>query len=324
MALYNVPSEEVLNPRDGNLNISAYRVLYILLLLVQYRCLSGVEMNGFLYDNPLIRRVYNAETLTKYINTLREVGCRIPRSSSRNDYNYELLKNPFPLAVDAEEWAVVSRLRDRLAEQPDASLSEGFESLLQKLSWSVNPPLGAFGDRAAEDEPDAPGSPDNRRALIRRYRKYCRELFVLALKVREEDGRVSGEQLVEPYDVVPHGSRLMLLGVDVKSQEQRMVDLERIAGVRQLPSKNRGQARQVSVVFALYGRLAKSYRLYPGEKIIFRGGERIHVKARVMETTGLMNRLLKYGPSCQVLSPVPLRETMRERLSHLLALLSTE
>ncbi len=332
MALVNLPLDDSINPQDANLNISAYRVLYILLLLIQYRSLSSVELNGFLYDNPLIHRVYNAETLTKYINTLREVGCRIPRSSSRNDYSYELLQNPFPIPLEPDEHEVLRKLSALLARQGDEALAEGYEELMRKLAWSLDVPM-ALADHPAKAHA-TPGDglalganmepPRLEGNLVRTYRKYCRDMFVLALTLAPEGHRAT-ELTLEPYEVVTHHGRAMLLGVDLRTREQQMVPLKDILSVRQLPTKNRYQARHINVVFALYGRLAGNYRLYPGEKIILRAEDRIHVKARVMETSGLLNRLMKYGPACQVLSPVSLRETMRDRLSRLLSVyVSTE
>jgi predicted DNA-binding transcriptional regulator YafY len=96
----------------------------------------------------------------------------------------------------------------------------------------------------------------------------------------------------------------------------------RILSAKQLPSKNRRQATQTVVVFALYGRLAKSYRLYPGEKIIYRSDEECHIKTKVTEPSGLISRLLKYGPSCQVLAPEALRKTMHQRIEYMLTSLT--
>ena len=80
----------------------------------------------------------------------------------------------------------------------------------------------------------------------------------------------------------------------------------------------------MTVVFALYGRLAKSYRLYPDENIVYRSEQEIQIKTRVTEKSGLMLRLLKYGTSCEVLSPETLRESMRQHIARLLdAMLET-
>ena len=307
--------------QDTNINISAYRVLYILRLLVQYRGLSSVELNDFLYDNPLIQRVYNTETLTKYINTLREVGCKIPRSSSRNDYNYELLQNPFPLDLGEAERNVLARLTELLDASPDEALADDFRLLLSKLSWSLTEPL---------ELPSPPDEPEPHpylnlpeipvacaKSLAKRYQRYCREGFMLALTVRDAAGEIQ-ELHLEPYDVVEQGDHQLLVGLDAKTHAQHAIQLDRILSVHSMPAKNKGQARQTTVVFAVYGRLSKTYRPYPGEKIVFSNAERLHVKTRVLETSGLINRLMKYGDACRIISPEPVRQAVKQRLQSLL------
>lgn len=303
-----------------NINISAYRVLFILLMLVRYRGLNAMELNRLLYENPVIGRVYNCETLTKYINTLREVGCQIPRSSSRNDYHYELIKTPFPLALEPEEMAVAEKLLQQLAIQPNEGLYQDYRDFLDQLSWAVEIPR-AEASQEAESSPFFPEL-EKRRELMNTYRRYCLDAFML--EIHYSDKGLQKIVYLEPHEVLERENRLLLLGYDQQSQQQISLNVDQIQKLRQMPSKNRRLVAQTSVVFALYGRLAASYRLYPGEKITYRSDQEIHVKTQVLETSGLMSRLLKYGASCQVLSPDNFRETMRRHIDQLLAILQED
>lgn len=311
MAMVSLPPEQF-----QNMNISAYRVLFILLMLVKYRSLNLVELNRLLSENPLIGRGYNSDTLTKYINTLREVGCRIPRSTNRNDYCYELLRNPFPLALDDAEIEVVRKLLDLLAKQPDEALYRNYRQFLEDLAWS----LGGQELTVEEDGVALFISPlqevDRWRQRFNEYRRYCQEAFTLEITYLE-----AGEEqvlFIEPHELLEQNNQLILLGLDRNSHEQRRLDVQSVLSVRQLPSKNRRPPAQTTVVFALYGRLAKSYRLYPDEKVVYRSEQEIQIKTRLTETSGLMKRLLKYGASCQLLSPDSLREAMRQHITLML------
>lgn len=300
-----------------NINISAYRVLFILLMLVRYKSLNMMELNRHLSENPVISRVYNSETLTKYINTLREVGCQIPRSSSRNDYSYELLQNPFPMALDDSEVSVLQKLLSLLAMQPDEALYADYREVLQQLAWSAERSF------LPEDSLNWQILPEQarRREQLRLYRAYCQAAFTLELQYQEPD-QVE-YLLLEPHEVLEQKNRLLLLGLERKTQRQKTLDVERILSLRQLPSKNRRQAVQSAVTFALYGRLAKSYRLYPDEKVVYQSETELHIKVKVAEISGLMTRLLKYGAGCQVLSPESFRETMRQHVGQLLKTISS-
>ncbi len=298
----------------ANINISAYRVLFILLMLVRYRSLNLVDLNRYLYENPMIGRGYNSDTLTKYINTLREVGCQIPRSSNRNDYAYELVSHPFRITLEAQEIVVVRKLLGLLEKQTDEVLYQDFRAFLEDLAWSLEGSTLKNADELVLDSPFE--MLQLRKERYNQYRRYCQEAFSLEVTYLEE--AEASCLVVEPYDVVERGERLLLMATERNSREPRSLDIDRVLAVRQLPSKNRRPPILHNVVFALYGRLAKGYRLYPDEKVVYRSSQEVHVKSRVVDLEGLMTRLLKYGASCQVLSPDGFRETMRQHIRMLL------
>lgn len=300
-----------------NINISAYRVLFILLMLVRYRSLNTMDLNRLLYENPLIGRVYNCETLTKYINTLREVGCHIPRSSSRNDYSYELSKTPFPLPLASEEVEVADKLLRLLAIQPDECLYQDYRDFLDQLSWAVEMP--SLEASNAEDCKAAFPELQKRREQLNTYRRYCQEAFML--EIQYSNNGIETMVYLEPHEAMERENRLWLIGYDQQTQQQISLDVAQIGKLKQMPSKNRRLVARTSVVFALYGRLAASYRLYPGEKITYRSEQELHVKTKVSETQSLMSRLMKYGDACQVLSPDSFRDAMRQHIDQLLATL---
>ncbi len=313
-------------PRDGhpildkgNYNISAYRVLYILLLLVRHRALTLSELNAHLLENPIIGRAYNSETITKYINTLRQVGCEIPRANSRHNFHYKLLKNPFPLPVNEEELRAAHRLLEILTSHPDEELHVNYYNILRKVAWSVGD-----DEKAAllfDTAPPLAGEEVQRnRDLLSRYRTLCKDAQAL-----EVTYRVQGEEVVtlslEPGRVVQEGSRLYLVGMDRRNYQKIKLNLESIQSVRQLPFKVQNRLRVVSVVFELTGRLARTYRLYPGETLLVESPERIRIKARTEDYQSLLNRLLKYGSYCEVISPTYVRHEMRAKVASMLAAL---
>lgn len=301
----------------ANLNISAYRVLFILLMLVRYRSLNATELNRFLAENPGIGRAYNSETLTKYINTLREVGCDIPRSTSRNDYSYDLKQTPFPLRLDSTEREIAQKLLALLASQQDEALFSDYQNFLKQVAWYSDAP-GLADDNAVAMLPLPELSQRSRQ--LRLYRSYCQAAFTLDITY-QADGQ-EHRILLEPHAVIAREQRLLLLGLDCHSQQQKGLDVDHILAVNQLPSKNRRPSAYTNVTFALYGRLSKGYRLYPDEKVVYQSEAEIHIKARVRETSELMARLLKYGAQCQVLQPESMRVSIRNHITGLLAGLS--
>jgi len=305
-----------LSAAASNLNISAYRVLYILLMLVKYRRLDLMELNRHLYENPLIARGYNNETLTKYVNTLRWAGCRIPKASIRNDYHYELVKNPFPLQLGKEEIEIAGKLLNVLSEQTDESLAQDYRDFLDHLSWSID--LPAWPESTLVDNQRFFYELACRRKLLNTFRQYCQDAFHLELDYRDLTSNVVHAMHVEPQEVIQRDDTLYLDAVDCQSQETVSLDLTRIENSRQLPSKNRRTKSHLIATFVVSGRLAQSYRLYADEWVIYKNNEELHIKSKVDNVDAFLDRLMKYGENCEVLAPTNLREMVRERLKNLL------
>ncbi len=307
-----------------NINISAYRVLYILSLLVQHHSLSLDEVNQYLLSNPLIGRAYNSETITKYMNTLRFLGCDIPRSSSRNQYRYELQKNPFAHVLSDDLIEIARRVAFDLERQPDEGLSQNYNAFLSKVAWMMGEASDYFetnvDEKTLENE-----SIDTvieskelqlRRDTFKKFQDFCQEELVLELLYR-----LSSDQVVlmnvEPNKVLVEETAMHLFALDCKHQKPVKLKLSNILTVAQLPTKSKKSMPQVTVVFQLYGRLAKSYRPYPEEDVVFKQEHTIQIRAKTAYYPQLMRRLLKYGDSCQIISPSYVRNECRARILYL-------
>lgn len=303
----------------ANMSISAYRVLYILLMLVRYRSLTLDELNQHLLHNPRIERIYNNDTVSKYINTLREVGCRIPRASNRNDYSYELQQTPFPLVLETDEADIAGKLLEQLLQHPDEGLSKSYRDFLDHLSWAIH--LKEWSTNNGQEPLLFPKLAQYRK-LLKTYQRYCDDAFHLHVLYQEDTGKGPHELYLEPQEVLQQGNHLLLVAVDCNSHQPVSLDVNRILEAKQLPSKNRRPPVSISVTFALYGRLAKSYRLYADERVISHTENTLVIKAKVNTPEELLNRLMKYGSACEILSPQKLRDRAKERITHMLASLS--
>ncbi len=301
-----------------NYSVSAYRVLYILLLLVRNRMLSLAELNIKLLENPLINRAYNSETITKYINTLRQTGCQIPRANSQTHFQYKLLKNPFPIDFSDEELESANQLLILLASLSDGDLHVGYYKILEKVAWTVTDE-----ERIEQLFGDVTGliSAGRRedRELLARYRELCKDAQVLEVDYRVNEREVVTLQ-VEPLRVTQDGKKLYLVGLDRQNLKQVTLSLSSIQLVRQLPFKSQHKPKMVNVIFSLTGRLAKTYRLFPREVQVSNQEGRLTIKTRTDDYPVLLSRLLRYGYSCEVLSPAYVRTEMSERIKTLLSL----
>lgn len=306
------------NPANApNFNISAYRVLHILLHLVQHQGLNLVQLNHLLLQNALINKTFHEETVSGYINTLRKLGCQIQRPMSKNGFRYQLKTTPFPLNLDEEELHTIQKLFSIASSQPDEEVHIQLIELFQKVKWAL--PVAMQDLLMWDTEPSAShASVMKYRDLLRKYRKLCRDAQVLELSYQPDGGGAIQQIQIEPNQVVQLGHRLYLLGVNCNDYQKLKVNLERIVAYRQLPSKIEHRLKSVNVVFRLSGRLAKTYRLYPDEIIVAKDRDSVTVRAKTSDPASLLDRLMKYNTNCEVVSPDYVRQEMGQRIARLL------
>ncbi|MBX2860446.1 MAG: WYL domain-containing protein [Vampirovibrio sp.] len=291
-----------------NVSVSAYRVLYILLLLVRHRNLTLVELNGYLSENKYIRRPYNGETITKYINTLRKAGCAIPRANS----GYQLLKAPMPLSFEEEQLSVAHKLLMLLSTNPDEDLHVSYQALLKKVLWV----LGEDQQQQFVLDTATPICFGSRKSKISEYKELCKDSLLLEIQYKQSASH-NERYMLEPIRVTQEDRAVYLVGIERTSHMQRKLNLDKILSLKQLPYKTQSQPKPFTASFRLTGRLACSYRLYPGETIESESKNEIVIKSQFDDGSMDLKRLLKYGSQCEVLSPEPARMQMKTLIASL-------
>lgn len=309
--------------RVGYMHVSAYRVLYVLKQLISHRALSYAEINQFMVEHSEIGRVFGAETVTKYINTLRQFGCEIPKANGSQGFKYRLLKSPFLIDVTPEEVKTLLSINRILANHSNSQVHVQFLKFFEDVLWSARlPKTYAEQPISALIDSDSLSHVGGRVAQLRRFQRWCRERQALMVHYGSSisDLRV---YYVDVLDVIQDGQTPYVLGYDRESMQQVHLNIHQIQQVRQLPCKVQNRLKWVNIQFQLTGRLAKTYRLYPGEVISSssrdKDGEvhRLMVRAKTLEPEKLLNRLMKYGTFCEVLSPQYIRQKMALRIERL-------
>src|SRR5262249_55550908 len=157
---------------------------------------------------------FNSETLTKYINTLRFLGCDIPRLSSRTDHGYVLAQHPFPLRVDDRPLALAGQLLSLLEHRADNRLAAADRDFCKRLCWIAGrEPFAVFSRRDGDGgESNVIDLVEHQRCLMERYSGYCRDGQMLHVRLGAavtEMAEVAEmvEMIIEPTRVVQEGKR---------------------------------------------------------------------------------------------------------------------
>lgn len=304
-----------------NLNITAYRVLYILRLLVENTALSFIELNDKLIKNPYINRGFNGETITKYMNTLRHLNCKIPKANIQQNYQYQLMEAPFPFPTSDKEIEVLRKLHTILTLEPNDEYYQDFQKLLQKICWSIaDKEKSQALQQLNFKEPDKQLT--EKRKKLAYYRQICKDGQAIEISYTYQNN-TTVTLIVEPKQVIQSNQTFFLIATDRKAYQKVKLNINNISNLKQLPFKTRAISKTVNVTFELTGRLAQNYRLYPGEFYKQQTDTKAVIKATVYDTESLINRLLKYGPRCKVLSPEYIQQELLDRVDAIINNLST-
>jgi WYL domain len=239
-----------------------------------------------------------------------------------------------PQAVQTARLVVIQRLNwatvDDQQRYFDTNLTTGkVHQALGHADLSSTPSahpmaLASSSSSQSSDDRGAEGSP-----TPQEWQQWCQQgqqvqlMIACPLTGQPQPCLLEPHRLVsEPAGVATGGNSTLLLGYDVDRQDSRLVPLHTIVQAEQLPTCNRHAITLHRVVFRLMGRLAHTYRAYSGEQVAFVPAEEgLLVTAWVGHVPGLLNRLMRYGANCQVVSPQSARLLMRERIAQQLALL---
>lgn len=302
---------------------SAYRVLFILLLLNQHRSLTLLELNLLLLDNEIIQRTYNSETITKYVNTLRAAGCSIPSANRNTGFQYILTKSPLPYALEGESLDCLANLKAFAQQVPtlEVTVKEQLLALTNKLLWGLQTEQRRQLQEKLAKVQQAQNSQASIKVpeLIEELRQYCQDKHQLSVDylatAYPTDKRFHQYLTIEPLQVQWQENQAVLDCIDTVKQVKLQLNVERILSVQQLPTQSSGRVRLLHVVFQLTGRLAKSYRPYPNEEILRSEDEAtLMVRCQCDNPQQLLVRLLRYGAHCSIVSPHGLRQQAKQLL----------
>jgi hypothetical protein len=143
--LLSHPSEadiiEQLDDWDSSSNNPKYltsglRVLSLYKLFCEKRALYLSDINQYFETDPAVGRILTETTLVKHIHTLRQMGGKIPLSTSKSNYQYQLLEYPFSPPITMTMIDTLTKTFKRLAH-PGASIQlyDRFYLFLLKLLW---------------------------------------------------------------------------------------------------------------------------------------------------------------------------------------------
>ena len=291
-------------------NDTSLRVLEILKMLIK-EPMSDENLIKSIENIDNIENIYTKETLTKYFNTLEMVGLKI--NKNREDGKYYLKNFPVEIFLEENELKLlclldgyVKCLYQRSIELPFLSLKRNLISSFSKETLSDYKSIKAMSKIKSDVNMLCSES------AIRRLEKYCVDGQKLKIGYLSKTNKSTEIHIVEPKHIFYELDKAYLMVYNPKLVRNQKLLIQNIIHIVQLPQKVNFVSNPNTVVFELKDRLARSYKLKEGEKVINHTENNLVISNSSEDKAVLFRRLLKYGESCKILQPT---EVKREFIS---------
>lgn len=321
-------------PTSG-INSTAYRI-FRLLQWLEEAPMTVETINERFVKDPRVQKKVSNDTLWLYLNTLRELGCKISRPVQSNGYHYELLYHPFGLQLDNEDLACLSQLKMLLEEYWN------YEQLLQfdQLTCSIL----AVSNLANQEERLEEWFKQTRTIdyrekdpLISQLESACHHKQLLALSYESHTNNVKQWEVLA-LELTYRSGALYLLALHSDKPETMTFRLDRIKEVKVLHNK-------AALHFQLKQRLKHPFkaelrvftnnpnewrRLTDHEQLSLKpypplpSRQVLHVTLKTLDTFLLKQKLLECSLPYEVLSPSSLKEELEQELTAALAIYNEE
>lgn len=274
------------------LNIASLRVLYTLLCLFEQE-LTMKELIEQL--NKKGYGPYNNFVVSKYINTCKSCGIDIQKIENK----YKIFNFPVGINFTAQEGELLYTLKSFSETFKSKKINEIIENLLDKLhlhKYRTNNGLASSANLR----------------IIKLFEKAC--LSKSNIDVTHNNKTINSYKPESIY--VKNGKIFFKM-----SQDNEIIDFDpdNILDIQILEEKPGAYLYSNTVIYELYGRLAKSYQLRENEQIIhFKDKNTIVISNKYEDRKELLHRLMRYDSSCKIIRPKECADEMKKLIERTL------
>ena len=255
-------------------------------------------------------------TLNKYLNALKIFGIKIKKHKGM----YTLLTPLYTINFNIEDLKSINLLKKSELLITDVNEKKYFESFIHALEIRYDEPARNI-QIANQTTKNLNFDFVHSETLeqLDQCEKFCTDKLKLEVIYISNYGR-ERNIVCSPLEVTFIKKQLCLKAVGNNGSRIYEIPLENIKSIRQLPASSTKMSIPTTVVYKISNGLARNYKLRSWEKLqqVEEDGSHIIVnKEEDLEL--LLERLMKYGTDCELISPKFLREEMVELINKTLS-----
>ena len=301
--------EANLRAKNKKIPDSGARVLEVLKALSK-QPLSSAEILSLLEEKS--NKIFRKEIVPKYLNTIKLLGIKI--SKHKNKYYLDksiscidFSKTDLSMLKFIEKYATALKLRtldenlDRTLQVIEKNFSKQTEDLYKNTTIRAY-----YTKKVISAKNDS----------LQKFEKYCKDGLKIELTYKPDKNLPEQIYKISPIKILYKKGNAVLIAYDCVNNVYKEFIIDFITHSQQSPQKNSRDFTN-SVTFKLKDRLAKSYILKEGEKILEYGKDFIVVSNRKEDRDMLTRRLARYFDKCEVLYPQDMRQKMIDYINNI-------
>lgn len=251
-------------------------------------------------------------TLNKYLNAMKIFGIKVKKIKKK----YHMTSSIYKLKFNPDDIKSIHILKQASSVLPDGKNKTNFEKFIRNLEIR-------FDESAQSLEQIA----DNTQNLnlsfyhsemveqVKKCEKYCQDKQKLEIiYTNDKEGEIN--LVCSPLETIYKKRKICLKVTGNSGSRVYEIPVENIKSLKQLPVASSGQSIPTTVVYRIKNRLARNYKLRDWERLDKMESDGSNIIINKDEDLNLLiNRLMRYGRECEIISPKFLKEEMIERIN---------
>ena len=251
-------------------------------------------------------------TLNKYLNAMKIFGIKVKKINKK----YHMLSSIYKIKFNSNDIKSINLLKEAADVLPEGKNKSCFESFIKSLEMRY--------DESAQSLEQVTNTTKNLYLdfyhsemvqQVKQCEKYCQDkqkLEIIFTNDKEEEINL----LCSPLETTYQKRKICLKVLGNNGSRIYEIPIENIKSIKQLPVASSAQSIPTTVVYRIKNRLARNYKLRDWERLDKIESDGSHVIVNKNEDLNIiLQRLMRYGRECEILSPKFLKEEMIERIN---------
>lgn len=255
-------------------------------------------------------------TLNKYLNALKIFGVKVKKEGGK----YRMLSPLYKIDWALSDLKSINNLKKACNALPEGKNKTYCEEFIKELEIRYDESAQSLIQ--VEDTTQSLNLAFYHSEMIEQVKlceKYCQDKFKLELIYTDDKGEEIN-LLASPIETIYKKRKVCLKVVGNNGSRVYEIPIDNIKSVKQLPNSVNGNSVPTTIVYKIKNRLAKNYRLRDWERLEAINSDGSHIIVNKDEDFNvLLNRLMRYGTECEVISPKFIKDEMIDLINKTLS-----